>query len=428
MPREGDTIFALSTGSLPAAIAIVRISGPLAADTVIALAGKLPRPRYAALTRLRDEGGETLDRALILWFPGPESATGEDVVELHLHGGRAVVAAVLRRIGRIPGCRSAEPGEFTRRAFFNGRIDFAQAEGLRDLLAAETERQRRTAMRAAEGGLGWRVQGWRKRILSMSARIEADLEFGETEEIEPDTGHIQADAAILRSELEDVLARPPAERLRDGLRVVIAGPPNVGKSTLLNVLAGREAAIATPIAGTTRDVLDVPVDIDGIAVVLSDTAGLRSITDDPIERIGIERAGAAIDAADMILWLGSPEAIDHSANVLIVAARIDVEGPDPRHDIAVSARTGEGIDRLRAMIIARSEQLLPPEAGLTVNQRQREAIVAVHANLDLEGTSDPVLIAERLRWACDALDIITGRQHGVHAVLDALFGSFCIGK
>lgn len=427
---EGDvsTIFALSSGPPPAAIAVVRISGPAAAAAVQALAGRVPEPRRASLAWLCDPGqGERLDRALVFWFPGPRTATGEDLAELHLHGGRSVTLAVQAALSRIEGLRPALPGEFTRRAFANGVLDLAEAEGLADLLAAETESQRRAALALASGALSRQVEVWRIDLLSVAASIEAMLDFADEGDVgEGDTAAACREATRLADEIEALLARPPAERLRDGIRVILAGPPNVGKSTLLNRLAGRDAAITAPSAGTTRDLIEVPVAINGVAYVLTDTAGLRD-GDDPVERIGIERAEQAIAAGDILLWLGDPvECPAHSAAIR-VHARADIAGEaPPAADIAISAKTGQGMEALYARLHALTAGLLPREGELAVNARQRGALAdCVTALRDMP--ADPILLAESLRAARGALDRITGRA-GVEDMLDTLFGRFCIGK
>ena len=317
---EIETIFALSSGSVPAGIAIVRVSGPQAGPVLARLSGDLPPPRRASYRRLRDESGAPLDDALVLWFPGQKTATGEDLAEFHLHGGRAVVAAMLAELARQPGCRPAKAGEFTRRAFENGRIDLAEAEGLADLLAAETEAQRQSALVLAEGGLGQLVSTWERTLLAESARLEALLDFSD----EGDVGETAPDLSglvDLRNALKNLEQAPPAERLRDGVRVVLAGPPNSGKSSLFNYLVGREAAIVTPIAGTTRDRIEAPIALDGLPLLLIDTAGLRDETADEVEAIGIARSGAAMAEADILLWLGPAEAAP--LNAMVIAARAD---------------------------------------------------------------------------------------------------------
>ncbi|RYY27886.1 MAG: tRNA uridine-5-carboxymethylaminomethyl(34) synthesis GTPase MnmE [Sphingomonadales bacterium] len=428
-----DTIFAVSSGAPPAAIAIMRLSGAGAFDAVHALAGDLPRPRAAALRALRDPAnGELLDRALVLIFPGPNSATGEDLAELHLHGGRAVVRAVEAALAGLPSLRTAEPGEFTRRALANGRIDLSEAEGLGDLLMAETEAQRRVAIRSAEGAVRREVEGWTARALMLSAQVEALLDHGDEDDVSsgPDPlPAIRTSAAALAEDIALIADRPPVERLRDGLRVVLAGPPNAGKSTLLNALTGRDAAIVSPIAGTTRDRIEAPVVRGGIAYLLTDTAGLTATPGDAIEAIGVTRAQDALAAADVLLWLGDNPAPAHPAT-LWVHARADAEGraPNPQADLAISAATGSGIEQLWDRLGALSQTLLPPPDLIALNARQRDlCISAASALRGIGGEGDLLLVAEHLRSALRAFDAITGRA-GVEAMLDALFGRFCIGK
>lgn len=422
-----DTIFALSSGALPAGIGVVRVSGPNAAQALEKLAGTLPEARRAMSATLRWQG-DMLDRALILWLPGPGTATGEDIAELHLHGGRAVVASVLDALGRQPGLRLAEPGEFTRRAFSNGKLDLAQAEGLADLLAAETEAQRRQALRQAEGGLGKLVGSWRERLLGLAARVEAAIEFAEDEDDVPALAPADlTGVAMLTAEMEAALSQPPAERLRDGVRIVVAGPTNAGKSSLINILAGREAAIASPIAGTTRDLIEIPVSIAGMPCLLIDSAGLRE-AGGQIEQIGMARARAAIDGADLVLWLGPPAEVPDRDRAILVRAKADLDKAGNDEDVATSTVTGEGLDRLRALLEARVRNLLPPADAIALNARHRERIGEAVAELHAAGAQTDILfIAEHLRQARIALDRITGRA-GVEEMLDALFGRFCVGK
>ena len=426
---RGGTIFALSSGSPPAAIAVVRISGPDAGRTLASLAGTLPEPRRASLRRLFDPAdGTPLDRALVLWFPGPETATGEDLGELHLHGGRAVVSAVLAALDRDSRLSLAEPGQFTRRAFENGRLDLVEAEGLADLLSAETESQRRAALRIAEGVLSRRLEGWRQAVLTAAARIEAMLDFADEDDVPEEDEEGRGVALTLAGEIEALLRAPPAERLRDGVRVVIAGPPNAGKSTLLNRLAGRDAAITAATAGTTRDVIEVPVTIGGTPFLLIDTAGLRD-AEDEIEQIGVARAEAAVATADIVLWLGD-DAASRDDHIVAVHARADLPGRHeaPRDSVRVSAHTGEGLAELVVMMTDRARALLPREDEMALNVRQRRALTDVMNNLRLcEASADPLVVAEALRLARAALDCTTGRA-GVEDMLDALFGRFCIGK
>lgn len=432
-----DTIFALSSGAPPAAIAVVRISGPNAAKAVRDLAGRLPPPRRASLAALRDPaGGTELDRALLLWFPGPATATGEDLAELHLHGGRAVVRAVEAALAALPGLRPAAPGEFTRRALSYGRIDLAEAEGLGDLLSAETERQRRSAIAAAGGALSRAVEAWQERLLALSARVEALLDFADEDDVDADAADIAVlldGAALLRDEWRAWLARPRTERLRDGITVAIAGPPNVGKSTLLNRLAQREAAIVSSIAGTTRDIIEVPIAIDGNPYRFADTAGLHDGGDDVIEAEGIARARRWMATADLLLWLGDAADTPDHPHVARVAAQADradaIAGWAERAakaDIILSARSGEGMDQLYAWLAGAARTILPGEGDIALNERQAGALMQATEALDGQ-ERDLILIAERLRSARVAIDAITGRA-GTEAMLDALFGRFCIGK
>jgi tRNA modification GTPase len=305
MSPPRDTIFALSSGRIPAAIAVVRISGPRAGDALKALSGRIPEPRKAAFARVRDpQTAEPIDEALALWFPGPNSETGEDVTELQLHGGRAVLAAVFAALGRMDGVRPAEAGEFTRRGFENGKIDLTAVEGLADLVAAETEGQRRQALRQMQGALRARAEGWREKLISALALVEAGIDFSDEGDVPED---LSAPARAIARELEAEIAAAlddgrRGERLREGMVVAIAGPPNAGKSTLLNRLAQREVAIVSPYAGTTRDVIEVHLDLGGWPVTLLDTAGIRK-TADPVEMEGVRRAQARAAAADLVLWV-----------------------------------------------------------------------------------------------------------------------------
>lgn len=427
-----DTIFATSSGAPPAAIAILRVSGPSAFAVARALAGAaLPEPRSAALRALRDpRDGALLDRALLLLFPGPRSATGEDLIEFHVHGGRAVVAAVEAAIAREPGTRRAEPGEFTRRALEHGVIDLTAAEGLGDLLSAETETQRRAALRVAEGGLRALVERWTDALIGVAARIEAQLDFSDeddvpTEQIEA----VLASLAEITAEIDRLLAAPPIERLRDGIRVVLAGPPNSGKSTLLNALSGRDAAIVSPISGTTRDRIEVPVERDGIAYLLTDTAGLTDRPGDAIERIGVERAHGAIAGADIVLWLDDAPPSDPA--YLAIHARADLptrSATPPSRIAAVSAATGDGVQALWKVIAERAATLLPQADALATNQRQRELLRTCLDHLrGAQVQPDLLILAEEVRGGLRALDAVLGRS-GIEDVLDAIFSRFCIGK
>lgn len=430
----GVTIYALSSGAPPAALAIIRISGPDAGSALRALAGALPAPRRASLRTLRDPAStDILDRAIVLWFPGPDTATGEDLAELHLHGGRAVVRAVESALSALDGLRLAEPGEFTRRAFLNGRMDLAEAEGLSDLLFGETEAQRVTALRMASGHLSRQVEAWRREVLRLSALVEADLDFSDEDDVrEHAVDAVREGIGALLGEIDLALAKPRAERLRDGIRVVLAGPPNAGKSTLLNALLQREAAIVSDIAGTTRDVIEAPVALGGIPFVLTDTAGLRDRGAEAIESIGIARAQDAIAAADIVLWLGGEgEGPDHP-RLWEIEAQIDRRGVSretkraARHRL--SARTGSGLDALIDDLVTTARSLLPAGDEIALNARQHrllgECAAALH---DAGSQTDGLLRAEGLRLARHALDRLLGRTH-VEDMLDALFGAFCIGK
>ena len=426
-----DTIYALSSGNPPAAIAVIRISGLQADRALEALAKRLPEPRRATLAALHHpQSGELLDHALILRFPAPGSATGEDIAELHLHGGRSVVAAVLAALRVVPGLREAEPGEFTRRAFENGRMDLAEAEGLGDLLLAETESQRRAALALAGGALSRVVQDWQEGILTLAGQVEAVLDFSDEDDVEDRTS--LAESPLLEKlvlEMDATLARPSAERLRDGLRVVIAGPPNAGKSSLLNCLAGRQAAITSAIAGTTRDLVEAPTAIGGAPFLLIDTAGLRESADE-VEAIGVERARNSLAQADLVLWLGEVSDCPDREKSILVESKADLRTAPPHPDVhvRVSAETGEGMNELIALLIARSRSLLPHEGEVATNQRHRQILGQCVAHLrDAQATHDLVVASESLRQARGALDRITGRA-GVEDMLDALFGRFCIGK
>ena len=373
---------------------------------------------------MRGANGALLDQALLLWFPGPASATGEDVAELHVHGGRAVVSALLAALGSMANLRLAEAGEFTRRAFANGRIDLAEAEGLADLIAAETESQRQSALALAEGGLGRQVRDWQKRLLDLSAQIEADLDFSDEGDV-GEGGAVTAKPVLdtLRTEIGVLLDAPGAERLRDGVRVVLAGPPNSGKSSLFNYLCDREAAIVSHVAGTTRDRIEAHVALDGVPFVLIDTAGLRD-SDDLVEAEGIARARAALADADLVLWLGTAQDLPEGA--IPVAGKADLV--PPQSGWPASAVTGEGIAALKAEILRRARELLPRPGALALNRRHKAILAEAMAELDAAcEADDPLIIAEHLRAVRGQFDRLTGRA-GVEDMLDALFGSLCIGK
>lgn len=422
-----DTIYALASGRPPAAIAIIRVSGPRAHAAGEALAGELPPARHSVVRQLH-HAGDLLDEAIVLRFNGPASATGEDIVEFHCHGGRAVVDAVLRALAELEGLRLAEPGEFTRRAFESGRIDLTEAEGLADLLEAETESQRRSAFALAEGGLRRQVEAWQARVLELSARAEAAIDYDEEDGLGTDA-QLAEDCAALAGELDSWLARPRVEPLRDGIRVVIAGPPNSGKSSLLNTIAGDEKAIVTDVPGTTRDQIEVPLSLAGLPILLTDTAGLRS-TDEPVERIGIDRARSSAANADLLLWLGEPDAAPEHRNVVKIHSRCDLpeRAAVPGGSVAVSAATGWGLADLLEIIATEGRSLIPDDGALALNRRQAETINEASANLRTAASApDLVIAAECLRLTRSVFDRLTGRA-GVEDVMDALFGRFCLGK
>jgi len=425
---SSDTIYALSSGRPPAAVSIIRVSGPRAHDAGRQLAGTLPDARQAALRTLRDGVGGVLDDALVLRFDGPASSTGENIVEFQCHGGRAVVDAVLAALARIEGVRLARPGEFTRRAFENGRIDLTEAEGLADLIEAETESQRKAALALAEGGLRRQIEQWQQRVVGLAARAEAAIDYAEDDDVGADPD-LAGECAALADELSDWLNRPRVEPLKDGVRVVVAGPPNAGKSSLINAIVGQERAIVTDIPGTTRDHIEVPIALGGVPILLTDTAGLRN-SDEEVERIGIERARSLVEGADVLIWLGdSAESPDHPRRILVYP-RADLPERDsaPPGSLAVSSVTGTGLKTLLEQAGKLALSLLPGEGAIALNRRQAahigEAWEALRAAALAE---DFVLVAEDIRAARTAFDRLTGRA-GMEAVLDVLFGRFCLGK
>ena len=415
-----DTIFALSSGQPPTAIAIVRLSGRASGNILVDLAGGVPEPRHASLRTLRDTSGDVLDHALVLWFPSPHSATGEDMAEFHIHGGRAVVDAVLGALGRS-AARLAVPGEFTRRALLNGRLDLEGVEGLSDLLAAETEYQRREALRRADGALGRRLGRWSADLLAIAAQCEAAIDYDG--DVEADETRIAFEVMHLLADIDNALARVSAERLRNGLRVAIVGPVNSGKSSLFNALVGSDAAIVSPIAGTTRDLIERPITIEGMPFVLVDTAGDREASDE-IERIGVDRARAARASADIVVDL---DARTFDGNRIAVTAKADTQEVRSG-SIGVSSITGRGIGALLAALATKARSLLPEEGEAALNRRYREGLCEVrHSLAEAAGISDMVLVAEHLRLGREALDRLTGAT-GVEDMLDTLFSRFCLGK
>jgi tRNA modification GTPase len=429
-----DTIYALATARGRSGLAVIRVSGPHAFAAGTALCGRLPEPRVAGLRQL-NWGGELLDEALVLTFVRGNSFTGEDVVEFQIHGGPAVIDVVLRALGVQPGLRLATAGEFTRRALENGMLDLTQVEGLADLIDAETEAQRRQAVRVLSGAIGDRVEGWRKSLVRAAALLEATIDFVDEDvpvDVTPEVlSLIDGLLADLRRESAGVVA---AERIRDGFEVAIVGAPNAGKSTLLNQLAGREAAITSEIAGTTRDVIEVRMNLEGLAVTFLDTAGLRD-TGDQLERAGIERALARARAADLrIFLLGEGETLsflDVTPGDLIVEGKADQRG-NPANRLAVSGLTGAGVPELLAEI-SRILQAQVASAGSLVRERHRLAVIGAVAALEevrrevVREDSQVELAADRLRGATSSLDALVGRV-GVEDLLQEIFASFCIGK
>jgi tRNA modification GTPase len=448
-----DTIFALSSGRPPAAIAVVRISGPRTRDALEALVRRVPDPRKAALANVRDPAtGEPIDQALVLWFPGPRSETGEDVAELQLHGGHAVIAATLAALGRVPGLRMAEPGEFTRRAFDHGQLDLTQVEALADLIGAETEAQRRQAFQQMRGLLGDRAEEWRTRAIEALAQVEAAIDFADEGDVPKDL--ISRALAIARPLADDIVAAlagaARGERLREGLWVVIAGPPNAGKSTLLNRIARREAAIVSPLAGTTRDVIEVHLDLGGYPVNLIDTAGIRESSDDPVEREGMRRAREQAERANLVLWVVEATDADSLAPAPVpgvphwtVLNKMDLVSPQqlPRLEWQskamgrthrVTATTGAGLDGLLTALVEFAEREFTLEPALVTRERQRTVLTAVVQSLVecgrlAEQGAGEELVAEQLRLAASGLGRLTGRVD-VEDILDVIFRDFCIGK
>jgi tRNA modification GTPase len=440
--RDGDTIVALSSGAVPAGVAVIRLSGPQAGPVLLSMLGKLPVPRRLMLSDIVLEG-ERLDRGLVAWMPGPNSFTGEDCAELQLHGSPAVVRGVLRRLSALPGLRLAEAGEFTRRAFENGKLDLTEVEGLGDLIIAETENQRKLAHARFDGGLTRQVEGWRERLLDLRAEIEAQLDFSDEGDVGALPDSFSEDVLKLHTELGAVLRSLGQGRiLRDGFRVVLAGPPNAGKSSLLNALSKSEVAIVSDEAGTTRDLKEVPLDVNGQLIILVDSAGLRE-TSSKAEAIGVERARAAMLSADLILWLQAPdlptedipdfavelgEALWTRPPVLRVGTKSDL-GHVPG-DHAVSVTTGTGVPELLQLLYdASGAGAVNPAQVLVSRERDQQALIAAQVALsDAAGHVDIAEIAaEDLRRASAALERLLGRMDA-ESVLDRLFSTFCIGK
>jgi tRNA modification GTPase len=454
MTSERDTIFALSSGRPPAAIAVVRISGPRARAALEQLIGRVPQPRHASLARVRDpKTAAVIDEALALWFPAPNSETGEDMAELQVHGGRAVIAAVLAALAKVAGLRHAEAGEFTRRAFENGRMDLTAVEGLADLVAAETEAQRRQAYQHLKGLLGERAETWRQRLIEAVALVEAGIDFSDEDDVPKD---MMARALEVIGPLAEEISKAGVgrgERLREGLRVAIAGPPNAGKSTLFNRLARREAAIVSPFPGTTRDVLELHLDLGGYPVTVLDTAGIRE-TNDPVEREGVRRASEQAAGANLVLWVVDARAsecqtlqfpaikVESESAAWLVVNKMDLVAEEEQRRIEsrfvtkevvnfVSSKTGAGVDELVNAIARFAERFFTPEPALVTRERQRahlkETVLALQGAQRAAQDGREEIMAEQLRLATRALGKLLGRVD-VEDVLDVIFRDFCIGK
>jgi tRNA modification GTPase len=438
---DNDTIFAIASGAGRAAIAVLRLSGPATRLIVKSIAQKLPEPRVAMLASLRDPAtGEAIDKGLVLFFPGPKSFTGENYAEFHIHGGRAVVGAMVKALSGIAGTRPAEPGEFTRRALTNGKMDLAEVEGLADLIDAETEWQRRAALRQTEGVLGRQAVIWRAALIEAAALLEAEIDFPEEEGVPSDAGCRVGEilAPVLAGLKSELAAARAGERLREGVTVVIAGPPNAGKSTLLNALARRDVAIVSPFAGTTRDIIELHFDLGGCPVTLIDTAGMRE-SSDAVEQIGVARARDKAKSANLILWLSEaaapvPPGVQ-GGEVWNVFTKSDVLPPDVKQDfsqgLCISAEQNDNIDVLLKKMedFARSA-VSDGHAGLIARERHRKAFEAAAQALArvLANPEAPAeLLAEDLRVAMYALQRLTGAVD-VEDILGEIFSRFCIGK
>ncbi|MDP1700778.1 MAG: tRNA uridine-5-carboxymethylaminomethyl(34) synthesis GTPase MnmE [Aestuariivirga sp.] len=436
--NNSDTIFAVSSGSGMAGIAVIRMSGVKAGSVLASVAGSLPLPRRASVRQLRrPQSREIIDQGLILWMPGPLSATGEDVAEFHVHGSAAVIDAMFEVLRAVAGVRLAEPGEFTRRAFVNDRVDLVEAEGLADLLQARTEAQRRMAMHHMLGHASSQYEAWRTELISLLARAEAAIDFVEED------GVAAAALTDVRPKTLDLVARlsraaADADRagaLRSGIKVVFAGAPNVGKSTLLNLVAAREAAIVSSRPGTTRDVIEVPIVLGGIPVILTDTAGLRAEAGDEVEVIGMERARSEVSAADIVVWVTSADVAEDIENAVVPALKVlnksDLPGDAQGMDLKVSAKTGEGI----ADLILNLEKLVKVRFGgmeqaSVIRTRHKDAVEESIRFLNdslLHDAGHIELAAECLRRACFSLGRVTGRVD-VEDLLGNIFSEFCIGK
>jgi tRNA modification GTPase len=436
-----DTIYSLSSGAGRAGVAVIRVSGPDAGAAVKALARRMPKPRRASLCRLtHPETGSAIDQGLVLWMPGPESFTGEDTAELHVHGGRAVVAATLEAVGSLERLRPAQAGEFTKRAFMNGRFDLVAVEGLADLIAAETEVQRRLAQFHSGGGASAVFEAWRAEMIQVLARLEAAIDFvDEAGVAEAALSEALPRLAVLRDGMRAKLDdRQQGERIREGVRIVLAGPPNVGKSSLLNRLAQREAAIVSATPGTTRDVIEVHLDLAGIPVIVSDTAGLREGSTDEVETVGMARTRATMGGADLVVWMTAPDVDDRpppvDSDTLWIVNKCDLLDPratGTKEQLHVSAKSGQNLDVLAERLSTWARQRFAgAESALITRERQRRAVETCCAHLETATAAQglPVeLVTEEVRLAARALARLVGRID-VEDLLDVVFSDFCIGK
>jgi tRNA modification GTPase len=430
-----DTIYALATGSLASAVAVVRVSGPQAASVCRQYCSVEPTPREARFCAIRDpENSELIDSGIVLFFRGPSSFTGEDCLEFQVHGSRAVIACLLGSLSRQPGLRIAEPGEFIRRAFDNGKLALTSIEGVADLIDAKTDLQRRQALNQAGGGLASRASAWREMLLEALALVTAEIDFADEGEA---PSHVLTEVrqiiSVLLSEFHEALsAARRGEIVRHGFRVVLCGPPNAGKSTLLNALARRDVAIVTEHAGTTRDILEVELDLGGLPVVLCDTAGIRAPLD-PVEAIGIERSRSAMEGADMTIWLSDCSSISVPADRgdLIVATKIDRGGVVPEWaSFGISSHSGSGLDLLVERVKAFAGDALAGEPAVVTNARQRDCVEAAARQVEklmADDLSALELVAEDLLRCSDRLQELVGRI-GTQDILGAVFSRFCMGK
>ena len=443
--NSSDTIFAVSSGSGVAGISVIRMSGPASKKLLVEIAGTLPKPRLASVRHLRDPASrDVIDQAVVLWLPGPRSATGEDVAEYHVHGSIAAIDALFGIFRRYDGVRLAEAGEFSRRAFMNDRMDLVEAEGLSDLLQAKTEAQRRMAMHHMLGGASLIYENWRNELIAIQARLEAAIDFVDEEGVaESALADVKARTLDLIARLEKAVAESDrAGAVRSGLKVVFAGPPNVGKSSLLNLVAEREAAIVSSRPGTTRDVIEVAVVLGGVPVILTDTAGLRSGSDDEIENIGMTRARSELAGADIVVWISSPDVDDAERHAIPAAVRVLNKSDlltdksirlrnDEEKTVEISARTGAGV----GVFIAELEGLVVDRVGgmehATIIRARQKSVVEDsirHLRESLTHEAEQIeLAAECVREASHSIARVTGRVD-VEDLLGSIFSEFCIGK